>query len=214
MAHYVVQFDYTATNSKEVTAKKGDVVFLVDAPPKKQWWKVRTEKGQEGFIPASYLKQKDKKPAQLPVEVSEKPSHPSVDYVRRVRAMYAYSAQRLDELTVKEGDDILVLEEEKDGWFRGVLCHNNVSGWLPLCFTSDVSSSSKAAGVGSLEAPKRNSQSMLFNTVLSSEASKTNVISCCAVVYDFDATQAGQLTLRKGDVLWILEKTNENWWQV
>lgn len=50
MSH-LVQYDYTATNSKEITVKKGDLVDVTDAPPKKQWWRVKSENGQEGFIP-------------------------------------------------------------------------------------------------------------------------------------------------------------------
>jgi hypothetical protein len=37
---YHVQYDYTAANAKELGLKRGEFVDVIDAPPKKQWWKV------------------------------------------------------------------------------------------------------------------------------------------------------------------------------
>ena len=38
---YAVLHDYNAANSKELSVKRGELVDVIEAPPKKQWWKVR-----------------------------------------------------------------------------------------------------------------------------------------------------------------------------
>jgi hypothetical protein len=72
-----------------------------------------------GFLPSNYLKPKDSKkvatapsaaPAPAPAPAAS--ARPDADYnnkdssnhAKRVRAVYPYSAQRIDELTVNEND--------------------------------------------------------------------------------------------------------------
>ena len=106
--------------------------------------------------------------------------------------------------------EIEVLEEECDGWFRGRIASEGTVGWLPLCFTAPASSASTPTTTPA-PAPQRHADTMGFSTALLTSGDSA-VLACATVVYSFNATQQGQLTLRVGDVLWILEKTNDNWW--
>jgi len=46
-----------------------------------------------------------------------------------VRALATYEAQGENELSVTEGDDVLVLRKDDSGWWEGQ-CGNKV-GWFP-----------------------------------------------------------------------------------
>ncbi|XP_063072653.1 epidermal growth factor receptor kinase substrate 8-like protein 3 [Engraulis encrasicolus] len=54
-----VIFDFTARNPRELSISKGEVVQLLDMS--KQWWKVRNNDGEEGFVPNNVLEPLDKK---------------------------------------------------------------------------------------------------------------------------------------------------------
>lgn len=45
------------------------------------------------------------------------------------RAMYSYQAQRDDEITLSEGEVILVFESPESGWWRGAA--GDKHGWFP-----------------------------------------------------------------------------------
>ena len=139
---------------------------------------VRNAAGQIGYVPASYLKMTNKKPAPLPaaaaaVPVASNPAVSAADYHssgdgssgKVVRAVYPYAAQRIDELTVAENDEIVVLEEEADGWFRGRLVVQGVVGWLPLCFVAEVAGEQRQQPAQQ-SPPKRHTDTMGFSTAL------------------------------------------------
>ncbi|KAL6464155.1 hypothetical protein MHYP_G00264720 [Metynnis hypsauchen] len=46
--------DFRARNDRELSVRKGETVELLDMS--KRWWKVRNDRGQEGFIPNNVLK--------------------------------------------------------------------------------------------------------------------------------------------------------------
>ncbi|KAI4887457.1 hypothetical protein NFI96_017441, partial [Prochilodus magdalenae] len=49
--------DFRARNDRELSVRKGETVELLDMS--KRWWKVRNDRGQEGFIPNNVLKSSD-----------------------------------------------------------------------------------------------------------------------------------------------------------
>ncbi|KAL0978394.1 hypothetical protein UPYG_G00169920 [Umbra pygmaea] len=53
-----VMYDFTARNNRELNVSKGAVVQLLDMS--KKWWKVRNDRGEEGFVPNNILESPDK----------------------------------------------------------------------------------------------------------------------------------------------------------
>ena len=51
--------------------------------------------------------------------------------VRRYKAIYTYTPQNADELALREGDVISVMERCDDGWFVGTCVANNQFGTFP-----------------------------------------------------------------------------------
>ncbi|KAK5603941.1 hypothetical protein CRENBAI_025825 [Crenichthys baileyi] len=52
-----VRYDFISRNQRELTVTKGEVVELLDKS--KQWWKVRNNRGEEGYIPNNVLEDGD-----------------------------------------------------------------------------------------------------------------------------------------------------------
>ncbi|RXN18978.1 epidermal growth factor receptor kinase substrate 8 3 [Labeo rohita] len=65
-------FDFTARNNRELSISKGEQLQLLDMS--KQWWKVRNEKGQIGYVPNNMLQ---------PPQQQDKPEAPSVPTLTR-----------------------------------------------------------------------------------------------------------------------------------
>ncbi|XP_030275376.1 epidermal growth factor receptor kinase substrate 8-like protein 3 isoform X2 [Sparus aurata] len=57
-----VTADFLSRNDRELTVRKGEMVELLDKS--KQWWKVRNNRGEEGFVPNNVLGPPDEQPIQ------------------------------------------------------------------------------------------------------------------------------------------------------
>uniref|UniRef100_A0A3Q4GTD5 EPS8 signaling adaptor L3a n=1 Tax=Neolamprologus brichardi TaxID=32507 RepID=A0A3Q4GTD5_NEOBR len=55
-----VKSDFISRNQRELTVRKGEIVQLLDKS--KQWWKVRNDRGEEGFVPSNILSDNDHQP--------------------------------------------------------------------------------------------------------------------------------------------------------
>ncbi|XP_068170847.1 epidermal growth factor receptor kinase substrate 8-like protein 3 [Antennarius striatus] len=58
-----VVLDFISRNQRELTVRKGDLIELLDRT--KQWWRVRDQRGEEGFVPHNILEAHDDQPVQL-----------------------------------------------------------------------------------------------------------------------------------------------------
>uniref|UniRef100_A0A3P9BXH1 EPS8 signaling adaptor L3a n=1 Tax=Maylandia zebra TaxID=106582 RepID=A0A3P9BXH1_9CICH len=56
----VNESDFISRNQRELTVRKGETVQLLDKS--KQWWKVRNDRGEEGFVPSNILSDNDHQP--------------------------------------------------------------------------------------------------------------------------------------------------------
>ncbi|CAG8717242.1 15714_t:CDS:2, partial [Dentiscutata heterogama] len=75
--------------------------------------------GQDGLVPASYI---------------EYQTSDSNDYVQ---ALYDYVAQTSEEISIREGDIILITNRDVgDGWWEGTL--NGVTGQFPASYVGPL----------------------------------------------------------------------------
>lgn len=54
----IVSYDFTAENESELTVRRDEVLTLVlpqDSSGYTEWWLMRNESGEEGYVPASFL---------------------------------------------------------------------------------------------------------------------------------------------------------------
>ncbi|XP_041747321.2 epidermal growth factor receptor kinase substrate 8-like protein 3 [Coregonus clupeaformis] len=81
-----VMYDFTARNNRELSISKGEVVQLLDMS--KKWWKVRNDRGEEGFVPNNILESLDKE--QEKQETSGSPSLTKRSKPDQVKAWLEY----------------------------------------------------------------------------------------------------------------------------
>ncbi|KZT62262.1 hypothetical protein CALCODRAFT_490018 [Calocera cornea HHB12733] len=115
-------YDYEAQSDDELSIKEDQILYVLDnADP--EWWKVRhktessEDEGPSGVVPASYVEE--------------------VEPVGIVKALYDYDANAEGELSVKEGD-VLIVYDKEDDWIlvKGDQRDSKV-GFVPGTYVQD-----------------------------------------------------------------------------
>lgn len=107
-------------------------------------------------------------------------------------ALYDYTAQDKTEISFKEGDVITVLTKADDGWYMGEI--NGQKGLFPSTYCTEIGSaanSGRTNGGGG-----------------GSGGGSRTVIA----LYDYDATDEGELSFHEGDRIVVVEESDSGWW--
>jgi len=148
------------------------------------------------------------KPA-APVAAAEEPkaapaaASSSKRVLKRVRVLYDYTPAGGDELTIHEGEICEVSEMNDDGWWYGEC--NGKAGFFPSNFVADLDTDDAPAAANHA-APAEDP----FNSSQSSHGSGSG--ETCVASFDYEATDANELSFKEGDVIEILSKSENGWW--
>lgn len=113
-----VLFQYDATSAEELSVKASDIVTIIE-PDDGSGWILAKVGPDEGLVPASYVEiQKSEAPKKgPPVAPRRGAKKPEESKKKRLRAMYDYDAGSELELSIHEGDMLVLITEDKgDGW--------------------------------------------------------------------------------------------------
>ena len=218
----VAIYDYKANDGTELSMQKNEkLIVLDDSQP---WWRVKNERNLSGYVPSNYLERKGSKKTimgQLKTKMVGKTGNkananetsPASNKILGKTgnkileiciAKYQYSAKRDDELDMRKGDQILVIEKENDGWWKGE-CNGKV-GWFPNNYVEaadTVPQSEYALPADVMAGFNRNGGG--FDQVL------------CKVqtLYPFSSQSNEELSFDKGILLEIIEKpkNDPDWWK-
>jgi hypothetical protein len=113
----------------------------------------------------------------------------------QAKALFAYAAQQPDELSFAAGAVMNILKKEADGWWQGEL--GGKVGVFPGNYVEEI----VVAAAPPKPAPRATSPAP--------PASKPS----CEALFDYVAQQPDELTLKKGEVIVILEKMPDGWWK-
>ncbi|CAB3409363.1 unnamed protein product [Caenorhabditis bovis] len=146
------------------------------------WWKGRCN-GKEGIFPATYVQKESPTSSSQPLAAAPTQSSPSV--ICHAQAIVDFVASAPNQLGIKIGELIKVREKSDAGWWEGETIRNGVAvaGWFPGEYVKVVEAG--VADATTLEA---------------------------VAMFDYDASQGDELSLRVGDVVVITEKTDAEWW--
>uniref|UniRef100_A0A1B0G7J7 FCH and double SH3 domains protein 2 n=1 Tax=Glossina morsitans morsitans TaxID=37546 RepID=A0A1B0G7J7_GLOMM len=168
-------------------------------------------------------------------EKDEQPIAPEPkEVIFKCTALYSYTAQNPDELTIVENEQLEVIGEgDGDGWLRarnyrgeeGYVPHNYldieqdavVNGTSANQLRSQISFSSvdytvdnEDQTVDSMQSPDQ------VSVIMAPQKKKLDVLYCIAL-YDYDATAEDELTFEEGQIIKIVTKTahgvDDGWWE-
>lgn len=264
-----VVFDYDAEADDELTLKEGDLIRNI-VKKEDGWWEGEL-RGRRGMFPENFVEEIKKSDTREEKALKKPDVSNETNAVAKVT--FDYDAENDDELTLKEGDIVKVLNQEEEGWWKGEL--NGKIGVFPANFVELVKGSvsmtesqpvsvtpHQEPAVEQVETPEKRAIAiggvgfggLLTQDALSgiklrsssgakqnhkpekptevSELSKKLSIKRnpphqhgherptkhskpkerALVEFDYEGEQSDELTLHKGDILYILEKdVNEGW---
>ena len=198
----IALYDYKATDSEELSIKKDERLVVLD--DSKGWWQVENSKHETGYVPSNYVKKSKptgkgwlKKGGKSPKENGAMSSpgeyfvpQDVLNALETVVAKFHFQPQNEDELVLKKGDRITVIEKKEDGWWKGKI--GRQSGWFPSNYVYAEEENSKL--------PKTTAPKPVLHKV------KT--------LYHFDPKNAEELSFKKDEILDIIEKPEDDpeWW--
>lgn len=196
-------YDYKAQRNEELSIKKNEKLRVLD--DSMGWWRVENEKKDTGFVPSNYVRKSkpiwkkftgsSKKAMDTngeycdPAETFEKSTSKSSRGT--VVAKYTYVPQRKDELELKKGDFVIVLEKEGDGWWRGEV--NGSAGWFPSNY---------------VEEPRKGQP-------LQDSDKATTVLCQVKTLYPFNSGSPEELSFDKDELLDVISQPTDDpdWWE-
>lgn len=214
MANYplcTALYEYQARDGEELTISKNETLTVVDGQG--SWWTVKNDRGQQGIVPSNYVRM-NPKPVQLPAQQSspsnrttlkqdgpamyqqpdliERSNGPSLNI--KAVAKFSYDGKQEDELSLRKGDNVIVMEKEADGWWRGR--SGTRIGWFPFNYVEEIS------------------EEFTPQPELESSSAKSFICGVIAL-YSFNSGNPEELPFEKGDLMDIIDQPTDDpdWWQ-
>lgn len=138
IARAVATYPYDATGDDEISMSQGEALDVVEEDDGSGWTLVRlTQSGNQGLAPTSYLEitktdngAKKKGPSVAPKRGAKRAHY--------VEALYDYTKEEENELSIVAGDRIVLVQEDTDGsgWTEGEL--NGVRGLFPTSYVRKI----------------------------------------------------------------------------
>ncbi|KAJ6663434.1 hypothetical protein lerEdw1_009513 [Lerista edwardsae] len=188
----LVLVDFEGQLSDELKITTGDIIHKVQPGPEEGWLQGELD-GRVGLFPRPFVQEI---PASLQSDGTQRyprslrsvhaPKKLPAAKQRWCRVTFPYVPTKEDELELRVGDLVQIVEEIEDGWWLGK--KNRQLGAFPSNFVEELSSAPPAAG----EAPHY-----------------------CRAMFDFEPEHEDELPLRVGDLVLLLSKetVDVGWWE-
>ncbi|KAF9125270.1 actin organization and endocytosis protein [Mortierella sp. 14UC] len=118
-------FAYAAQNKGELSVERGDIVDILEKPDP-QWWKAQMSSTVTGMLPATYLE-----------EYIEGQPLPEEHPVGQAKALYPYTGQSSEELSVEVGETVDIMNKPDPLWWQARNDQGNI-GMLPSTYLEEV----------------------------------------------------------------------------
>lgn len=237
-----VLFAYKGQNESELTISENEILTVVEGTG--DWWLVKNNQGKQGYVPSNYVEKitgiqsssgfsgdnlysganmgaataaapmMNSNPIMSPPTNLLSSSTAQTSDFERCTANHDYKASRDDELNLRKGQIVDILEKSADGWWMGR--SEGKDGWFPSNFVemkSEISAgdSKNVAGYTGLEGAFADT-SIAPQTPVEKHAVKP--LHTVKALYEFIG-QEGELSFVPDQVLEIIEKpvNSPDWWR-
>ncbi|PSN35910.1 hypothetical protein C0J52_07177 [Blattella germanica] len=229
MVEAVVEFDYVAQEHDELTLRKGDVITSIKTQPG-GWWE-GTLNGKRGMFPDNFVKM-----------ITDGDGNKDTNSIalrsgsgRRCKVLFSYSPANEDELQLQVDDEIDIIAEVEEGWWKGRL--GDSVGVFPSNFVTEIEDT-RVAGTRKPRTSSREEASESDGEVSTSMSSPDSsqvldsvgkpeqdsdapvlppkpVKEMCKALYPYEAANEDELTLKEGDIITLLsrEVADKGWWR-
>lgn len=128
-------YAYTADGEDELSVTPGESYEVMEADDGSGWTTLRNQYGEQGLAPTSYLTIQAEEGKKKGPSVAPKRGAKRVQYVE---ALYDYNADEDNELSIRAGDKIIVVQSDTEGsgWTEGEL--DGQRGLFPTTYVKSI----------------------------------------------------------------------------
>ncbi|XP_026512988.1 SH3 domain-containing protein 21 [Terrapene carolina triunguis] len=244
MGEVLVLVDFAGQRDDELQLKAGDIVQKVESGPEEGWLQGELA-GKTGLFPRQFVQEI---PASLMADGGRRcprstrfAKKPPVQGQRWCKVNFSYTPEKADELQLKAGELVQILQEIEDGWWLGR--KNGQVGAFPSNFVQEldrlppglvapepllkngagkqrpkltdetfiIKEAEKPEPPKKLEKPIPAAQSPLPSQPLQPYCEA----EYCKAMFDYEPELQDELQLKRGDVVLVLckETEDEGWWE-
>ncbi|XP_075764992.1 SH3 domain-containing protein 21 isoform X2 [Pelodiscus sinensis] len=229
MGEVLVLVDFAGQREDELSLKAGDIVQKVGPGPEEGWLQGELA-GKSGLFPQQFVQEI---PASLMADGDRRcprstrfAKKPPVPGQRWCKVHFSYTPDKPDELQLKVGELVQVLQEIEDGWWLG--SKNGQVGAFPSNFVQELPPGLAAPellknGAGK-QRPKLTDETFIVKEAEKPEPPKKlekpspaahSPAEYCKALFDYEPELPDELPLKRGDVVRVLRKEaeDEGWWE-
>lgn len=204
-------YDFAPTEPGDLAFQTGDIVILTEDVGS-EWMKGKLYgNNEEGIFPLEYVKiieplpvkpkefEKIEPELELEPEPEPEPENlPSKDETSETAtALYSFESSQPGDLVFNKDDTIINLSRINEEWLQGEL--NGVIGMFPSQYVRINSINAENTPIGEV------------SVKTSTTTTNNDLLPRAIALYDFDQVQDGDLCFKKDDVIYILNKLDEDW---
>ncbi|KAI0986059.1 hypothetical protein GJ496_001536 [Pomphorhynchus laevis] len=223
---------FDAQSESELSLKVGQVVEVLNKD-RSGWWLVYSY-DRKGYVPGSYLLIMDNDEYNIRNDNNYASSFKHVNEL--FITMKAYTAQRIDELSLPSGTHVEVISKNEDGWWtvRTVSKRSN-QGKFPAMFLRSlinecnnktqnndnnlIRSHSRRSTLFNFakrtsKRYSRSSDTLRLNSLSGNTDIESHGLTYWYAIDNYDDIYGDSISLKKGDQVLVLHKTSTGWWRV
>ncbi|TMS38368.1 hypothetical protein L596_005109 [Steinernema carpocapsae] len=138
--------------------------------------------------------------------------------IYRATAQYQWKARNADDMTFSKGDEIEILEQQDIKWRGRLASNHSVTGWFPKSYVKVVDEVQPNVSPKEEHSAPANTSLPMYDVVPESskptmpETVKNGKGEWYIALYDFEAAESNDLSLKVGDRIWVTENSDD-WWK-
>jgi hypothetical protein len=196
------EFAYTAQSEAELSLVAGETIRLTSTEDA-EWWSGTNSGGKSGFFPASFV-------SSVSGGTDEVARRKKGKRRTQARVLFAHTGESATELTVQVGWIVDVVAKPDSEWWE---CrHKGQVGFVPSAFLEELGESATKTAPPTNATPSTQPHPEAGGTTSSTDGEST--VKRARVLFDFKKTRKTELTIRTGQIVNILEKSTDEWWEV
>ncbi|XP_017316570.1 SH3 domain-containing protein 19 [Ictalurus punctatus] len=201
-------YDFTPEGPGELGLKAGDIINNVEQTDME--WYLGSSRGITGFFPVNYVKILSRQPAAAPASApAPAPATPQKVSGLRCVARFDFEGEHSDELSFTEGQVIKLQDYVGEDWARGEI--GGHVGIFPISFVELMEDLPPSPAKNQTRVPLSGMAASNNTQAAASTRHQEYAVERVKALYDFTAETDKDLSFLRGDVIEVIEHTDEEW---
>lgn len=204
--YVIAKYDYQSQGPQELSIKKGDKLLLLDDT--RHWWRVLNSDNVTGFVPSNYVKREKQSlfdSIKRGIKGNAKSKKTSVSQFSS-QSPLTIASPLCDLTTNSQVDEQHKFTSNKSSGDKS----DNLNANKKIQSHSDILVKELGSAFNCSSASNLNTHNNSLNLI---DEDRNVTHSIATAKYNYKSQQPDELSLNKGDLISVLEKSDDGWWR-